>query len=194
MEGISMIKIHRDNRVIFWLLIGGLAMSILWGLRLELQAEDITSPETGPNKIIYELNTENKKPFKLLMNGQTGTFHIIYDNTLFNLGNLSSVSKTHKEGILMNLGENQYIYMGKEEGIALQDMYNIYLILGGSGDDSKPIYLKMKRDTGSIEIRNDKSILTVDSNNISIEAEGDIDIRSKNGVVKINGQKIHMNK
>jgi len=189
-----MIKIHRDNRVIFWLLIGVLVMNILWSLRLELQAQDITNPETGPNKIIYELNTEGKEPLKLIMNGKTGTFHIIYDKTLFNLGNLSSVSKDHKEGILMNLGNKQYIYMGKEEGIALKDQYNIYLLLGGSGDDSKPIYLKMKRDTGSIEIRNDKSILSVGSEKISIEAEGDIDIRSKNGVVKINGKKIHMNK
>ena len=187
-----MIKIHRDNRVIFWLLIGALVMNILWSLRLELQA-GIPYPDKGSNKIIHELNTESKKPFKLIMNGETATFHIIYDNTLFNLGNLSSISKEFKEGILMNLGENQLIYMGKEEGIALKDMYKIGLFLGAS-DGSKPIYLQMKRDTGSIEIRNDKSILSLGSDKISIEAEGDIDIRSKNGVLKINGKKIHMNK
>jgi hypothetical protein len=190
-----MIKIHRDNRVIFWLLIGALVMNILWSLRLELQAEDITSPETGPNKIIYELNTENKKPFKLVMSGKTGTFELTHDKTGFVFGKIGSISKEWNEGILMfNGGDNQIIYMGKDEGMALRDIKNIYFIVGGPGDDSKPIYLKMKRDTGSIEIRNEKSILSVGSKNISIEAEGDIDIRSKNGVLKLNGKKIHMNK
>jgi hypothetical protein len=190
-----MIKIHRDNRVIFWLLIGALVMNILWSLRLELQAEDITNPETGPNKIIYEFNTESKKPFKLVMSGKTGTFELTYDKAGFIFGNISSISKEWNDGILMYYGgDNQIIYLGKDEGIALRDINNIYLILGPPRDDSKPIYLKMKRDTGSIEIRNDKSILSVGSKNISIEAEGDIDIRSKNGVLKINGKKIHMNK
>ena len=40
-----MIKIHRDNRVVFWLLIGGLVLNILWSLRLELQAKAITRVE-----------------------------------------------------------------------------------------------------------------------------------------------------
>ncbi|KPK93339.1 MAG: hypothetical protein AMJ94_03495 [Deltaproteobacteria bacterium SM23_61] len=190
-----MIKIHRDNRVIFWLLIGALVMNILWSLRLELQAQDITIPETGPNKIIYELNTEGKKPFKLVMSGKTGTFQLTYDKIVFVLGNISSISKDWNDGILMGTeGFKQLIYMGKEEGMALRDIKNIYFIVGAPGDDSKAIYLKMKTDTGSTEIRNDKSTLSVGPKNISIEAEGDIDIRSKNGVLKLNGKKIHMNK
>jgi len=58
-----MIKIHRDNRVIFWLLIGVLVLNILWSLRLELQAK---ATKTIVDSYHFNLNQKADTLFDLL--------------------------------------------------------------------------------------------------------------------------------
>ena len=240
-----MIKIHRDNQVIFWLLIGGLVLNILWSLRLELQAKtaktiveeyhsnlnqksdilldmkefwrraDEISIKTNDQKMMIEM-TPNLKKIDIGVGDETIT-----------IGRLDSASSGLGNGILLSTtGTGGSTYM-------LQTSKGIRLNLG---DASSPFHFKMGRDKELIEIRHRNSFFQVGEapvgnsfyqgvfmgeknyatlginkdegiglitkkriqleaeSELSIVAEGDINIRSKNGVVKINGKKIYMSK
>jgi hypothetical protein len=236
-----MIKIHRDHRVIFWLMIGGLVLNILWSFRLELQAK---TTKTIVQQ--YHLNL-NKKIDKLdgLKEFERGAEWI---QITTNDGN-SNISLSQKDGqLFMRGGLNTVLGMGKSLGGTPE---KIYLISGDkkranlhlSSDrttlkfnDSKKFHITMARNQGIIELRHHGSIFRVGKapqgegivmgekgsgtliirkdkgigittgvaqilldrpgkgGKLTIEADGDINIQSKNGVVRINGKKIHMNK
>jgi hypothetical protein len=238
-----MIKIHRDNRVIFWLLIGGFVLNILWSLRLELQAKT----KTNVDAYHYNLNqnsdtligmkeflrradeisiTTNDQKMRIEMTPNLNRLDIGVGDETITIGRLDSASGGLGNGILLSTSDTGgSTYM-------LQTSKGIRLNLG---DASKPFYLKMGRDKELIEIRHrgsffqvgkapvedgmlqgivmgeknsatlaitkdegiglitEKKIKLEAKSELSIVAEGDINIQSKNGVVRINGKKIHMN-
>ena len=137
-----MIKIHRDNRVIFWLLIGGLVLNILWSLRLELHAQ--TSNAVG--QWDYNVHLSDKCYFR--MDRQNPLINIRAQDCGMSIGNQSG---------------SEYLYIAAQPGAELF----------------------MVRDKG-IRLKSQKVIELI--------ADGDINIQSTNGEVKINGKKINMNK
>ena len=230
-----MIKIHRDNRVIFWLLIGALVLNIVWSLRLELQAQttqtlvekyhlnlnnkldvltdlkefkrwadhiEIGSNVEGPimyldsDNVGFKITGGSGPLFQLGMFGKKDLFQIACNKSYFNVGKIPFSDKSVIEGIHMGHREGGDFAISKKDGTAIADKRMVLLKLRASGENSKEIQLEMRRDKGEglVKISNQNSVLRVDSKNISIEADGDINIRSNNGEVKINGKKIHMNK
>jgi len=240
-----MIKIHRDNRVIFWLLIGGLVLNILWSLRLELQAKTIKTIvekyHLNLNKNVDTLvqlkkfrrwadNIEiatNDQKMSIDWNSLQGHLFIHAGFNSIEMGNF------FKHGG----GSNQHIRLrsGDEYKDAYMSLSSRRAILGLDEYGNKPFHIEMKRnkelieirhhdsifrvgktpqgegiamgekDSGSLIIRKDKGIGLTSTKKIILEArgehgelsivsDGDINIRSKNGVVRINGKKIHMNK
>ena len=158
-----MIKIHRDNRVVFWLLIGGLVLNILWSFRLELQAKATKSIVEE-----YHLNL-NKKVDRLeglksfyrmsdriyLATKDNDTFIALYDedDVLYLRGGLHNLIKMYRT----NDGHyGTYLKSGDKESARMRlSPHNIDLgfnVINGS-------QIKMSRNKGLIEIRHDDSIL-----------------------------------
>jgi len=152
-----MIKIRRDNRVIFWLLTGVLVLNILWSLRLELQAQTTTNVEKYDFSIDF---SDGSGPFYIKMGPNQQRLEIAYHDCEFVLGH--------------GRGENK-----AKIGVALQEKNTGRLII--------------LKDKG-VRLESKKVLEIVADGEMNIRAEGDINIRSEKGVVKINGQKIHMNK
>ena len=314
MEGTAMIKIHRDNRVIFWLLIGGLVLNILWSLRLELQAKttrtkveqyhlnlnknideleglerfqrkadyiDISSNErqasigyddygkkwdinaydsiialgkfggphgkmkisTGPSgknsymdlssdKITLGLNDGSNRPVEFTIDRDNQWISLQHHDSELKIGNPNLEGLDDMTGLAMGIRGLATLAMTKKKGTAISD--NIGIQLRVSDPNKKDFHLHMKRDEGLIELRHHDSIFRVgktpqgegiamgdkegsliirkgkgvglvstkqirleatgEHSKLTIEADGDINIRSKNGVVRINGKKIKMNK
>jgi hypothetical protein len=98
-----MIKIHRDNRVVFWLLMGVLVLNILWSLRLELQAK---TTETIVQQ--YHLNL-NKKIDKL---EDLKEFSRSADEIIFG-------TNDKKMGFVMSRDSGQLAMHSKDNAIAI---------------------------------------------------------------------------
>jgi len=240
-----MIRFRRPNRIVFWLLIGGRVLNILWSLRLELQAK---TTHTLVEKYHFNLNQGSdmfiglKEYFRradeisIKTNDENmfiemvPNFHqltIGVGKETITIGKLDTASDQLGNGILLSTaGTGGPTYM-------LQTSKGIHLSFGNARE---PFHFNMSRDKELMEIRHrgsfiqvgeapvgdsiyqgvfmgeknfatlginkdegiglrtKKKIILNSDNELIIEAKGDIDIKSTNGVVKINGQKIYMNK
>jgi hypothetical protein len=170
MEDMPMSKIRRDNRVIFWLLIGGLVMNILWSLRLELQAK---TTQTLVEKYHFNLNQGSDMliGLKEYLRRADGISIKTNDGNMFiemvpdlhqltigvgketiTIGKLDSASDQLGNGILLSTtGTGGSTYM-------LQTSKGIHL---NFGNRSEPFYFDMSRDKESIEIRQRGSFFQV---------------------------------
>jgi hypothetical protein len=231
-----MIKIHRDNLVIFWLLIGGLVLNILWSFRLELQAKNLQTIVENYHLSLNENMDEiyNLKSFH--RSAENGSISAKNDSASFWLNSNGQIGMAQGQSwITMNKEEDNIIhFLSKGTGPSHSEM-----MLSEDGFSLKargknePVNFKMDgeyidirhhnsilkignipmgegismgvKDWGTVAIIKDEGIGLVSSKKIILEAQGehaelaivsdgDINIRSKNGVVKINGKKIHMNK
>jgi hypothetical protein len=150
-----MIQIHRDNRVIFWLLIGGLVMNILWSLRLELQAQTTTNADNYDFSIDL---SDGRGPFYIKMGRNQQYFNVRYHDCGLLIGHGKGEGKV---GVALGKDHVGKLWIVEDKGVLLEGQKVVDIIAYGE---------------------------------MNIRADGDINIRSKNGVVKINGQKIQMNK
>jgi hypothetical protein len=166
-----MIKIHRENRIIFWLLIGGLVLNILWSLRLELQAKTITTivekyhlnlnknADTliGLKKFLREADEisvkTNNQSLGINMESDNNRINISTYRNLIRIGDLNPAPNGSTNGISLFAGST----VGESAEIQ-QTSKGIRLNLG---DASKPFYLNMGRDKELIEIRHRDSFFQV---------------------------------
>jgi hypothetical protein len=107
-----MIQIHRDNRVIFWLLIGGLVMNILWSLRLDLQAQTTTNVEKYDFSV--DLSDESG-PFYIRMGRNQQNFQIRYHDAGFLLG----LGRTKKVAVGLRKEDTGSLIILKDKGVRL---------------------------------------------------------------------------
>ena len=188
-----MIKIHRDNRVIFWLLIGGLVLNILWSLRLELQAK------TKNNVDIYHYNLNQNSD---TLFGLEDFMRRADEISIKTNDQTSEIYMRSKGRLGINAGDNSIEMMSDKGLIDIRHHDSILKI--GKAPEGEGISMGQK-DWGSMVIHKGKGVGIVSAKKIILEArgehaeltivaDGDINIRSKNGVVKINGKKIYMNK
>ena len=255
-----MIKIHRDNRVIFWLLIGGLVLNILWSLRLELQAkatktivEEYHSRLNKNKDVLYALDYFGRTADEIHIGSNDQKFSIQYDKNLNGLSIKSPYSeiKMFNGGIRLQIGsggKQSYVWLGGRNRFELKhdnssfvidnsgtikmsigaspfiEMYksgNMFIgagLSGGqylsqinldkSGNISIAAGLSGDLFLSKIEMYKSGNIfigaggsgtqylssikMDVSGNKLDIVAAGDINIKSKKGVVKINGKKIQM--
>jgi len=166
-----MIKIHRDNRVIFWLLIGGFVLNILWCFRLELQAKDITNVEQYHSNLnqntdkIVGLKKFYRSADNVLIVTKTGTGNI----ELRSYAAILRVGKgTIGEGIELGHADAGTIAVIKDKGV---------------GIDADKIQMKATDPEGSIEMKSHDSILRIGKGRIG---EGIELGHTKGGTLAIN--------
>lgn len=187
-----MIKIHRDNRVIFWLLIGGFVLNILWSLRLELQAKTTTNLveiyhanlnsnidtiqglkrfvrsaeymtiETNNGKVSFGINPE-------------GNIIMTAGKNSITLGDLGGDGRNGILNITKGMGKFAYMNQSPDS-----------ITLGVNDGSNRPFHLQMGLEEDFAEIRHHDSILRVGKGNLGEGIElGHI----KGGTVAIDKEK-----
>jgi hypothetical protein len=164
-----MIKIHRDNRVIFWLLIGGFVLNILWSLRLELQAKTKTKVDVYHYNLDQNTDTligleefirradeisikTNDQKMRIEMTPNLNKLDIGVGDETITIGKLDSASGGIGNGILLSTtGTPGSTYL-------LQTSKGIRLNLG---DKSERFYFNMSRDKELFEMRHRDSFFQV---------------------------------
>jgi len=163
--GATMIKIPRDNRVVFWLLMGGLVLNILWSLKLELQAKT----ETTVDVYHYNLNQNAdtligleeflRRAGEISIKTDDGKifFEMVKDKDRLDIG---AGENGISMGRLDRLGQGIYLFTRDTSGTThvIQTPKGIHLNLG---DDSKQFHLNMSRNKELVEIRHRGSFFQV---------------------------------
>jgi hypothetical protein len=233
-----MIKFHRDSRFIFWILIVGLALNIIWSFRLELQAKNINniveSYHSNLNNnydILRGLNefirtaemisiSTNDQKIKIEMTPSQDGINIGVGDEMISIGKLITPFSTFidpaslgflegiilqaSEGIRLNLGKHNthFFNMDRDGNLLEMRLRDMFFKIGntvGRNDFYEGILMGegnyatigiSKRE--GIKLFSEEIIKFEGQKELQIVSDGDINIRSENGAVRINGKKIYM--
>lgn len=148
-----MIKIHRDNRVIFWLLIGVLVMNILWSLRLELQAQTTANAE----KYDFSVDlSDGSGPFYIKMGRNQQYFQIRYHDAAFHLGHGRGEGGKEKVGIGIKEENTGSLIILKDKGVRLLSKKVLEIIADGDMNIQADGDINIQSKNGEIKINGKK--------------------------------------